>query len=107
MAQGPISELCGEAPGSVASVPCVADGAVVGALEVAGKTGGGGFTFDDVELVGLLGEIAGPALAELRGLTPDVRSPGELADELRALAAADPVRYTQVALLIDALLAER
>jgi hypothetical protein len=36
-----------------------------------------------------------------------VRSPGELADELRALATADPARYTQVALLIDALLAER
>ena len=73
-------------------VPCLHDDAVLGALELVDKAGGGPFSFDDVELVTLLGGIAGAALS-VRGTEVVPRSPAEFATELARLASSDPGAY--------------
>jgi GAF domain-containing protein len=90
---------------AVLCVPCGTDDAVLGALEVVDKPGGGPFSIDDVELLTLLGTIAGAALAGGDDAAGAVPGPDELAAELRRLAAADPSRYAFVAAAVDALLA--
>ena len=82
-------------PASVLCVPCAHDDDVLGVLELVDKAGGGPFTFDDVELITVLANIAGSALAESAGGV--VRSPDELGGELRQLAADDPTAYVAVA----------
>ena len=86
------------------SVPCATDDGVFGALEVIDKQDGGRFTIDDVEIVTLLGGIAGAALADTSDATATVIPPEELAGELRQLAAGDPARYASVAGVVRALL---
>ena len=90
---------------SVLCVPCATDDDVVGALEVIDKQDEGRFTIDDVELVTLLGGIAGAALADDEAGGVAVAGPDELAGELRQLAGADPARYESVASIVSALLA--
>ena len=51
----------GLVPVSILCVPCHYGDAVVGALELVDKAGGVPFSFDDVELVTLLGSIVGAA----------------------------------------------
>lgn len=77
------------------------DGRVL--LEVAGRAGDGGFAFEDLEALASLATI-GAAAADEDGAADDVPSPGQLAAELSALAAADPGRYREVARLVDSLL---
>ena len=91
-------------PTSVLSVPCATDDGVLGALEVIDKQEGGRFTIDDVEIVTLLGGIAGAALVDASGAAATVTPPEELAGELRQLAAGDPARYASVAGVVRALL---
>jgi hypothetical protein len=72
-------------------------------LEVAGKRGGGGFTFDDIEAATSYANIAASAVAE-HGDRPEVPTPAELGAGLSALAAADATRYRQVAALVETML---
>ena len=53
----------GRMPASLLCVPCHHEDAIVGALELVDKAGGAPFSIDDVELVTLLGGIAGAALS--------------------------------------------
>jgi phosphoserine phosphatase RsbU/P len=94
----------GRLPASMLCVPCLHDDAVVGALELVDKAGGGPFSFDDVELVTLLGAIAGAALS-MAGAEVAARSPAEFATELAQLAASDPEAYARLSSVLEALLA--
>jgi GAF domain-containing protein len=90
---------------SVISVPCSDEDETRGALEVVDKAGGASFSYDDLELVTLLANIAGPMLA-LDGTTgPSAPEPHELADALTGLAVSNPVRYASLATMIGSLLA--
>lgn len=98
-----IGARLGARPGTTLCVPCGDENEVFGALEVVDKAGGGTFTFDDVEIVTLLGTIAGAALAG--GPTgADVVSPTELGADLERAALEDPRRYAALASAISALL---
>jgi GAF domain-containing protein len=96
--------LLGRRPSSVLCVPCASGDAVVGVLELVDKTGGGNFTFDDVELASLLAGIAAAAV-EAGGGDARVTSPAELGGELERLALSDPAEYGRVARLVEAILA--
>lgn len=104
LAEGLPAEL-GLTPISVLCVPCVADDNVLGALELVDKQDGGAFGVDDLEICGMLGEVAGAALSQ-EALIPEVQGPHELGTELERLSAADPERYRSVASLLTALLAD-
>lgn len=96
--------LLGSAPVSVLCVPCVWEDEAVGALQLVNKAGGGAFSFDDVEVVSILGTIAGAALAE--GVeSAGHRTAAELGAELRRLEGADPATFRAVASVLEALLA--
>jgi sigma-B regulation protein RsbU (phosphoserine phosphatase) len=103
LAEG-VAMLLGRAPQAVLSVPCSTADAVLGALEVVDKAGGGRFTFDDVELVTLLAGIAAAALTTSAPALIAPR-PTELAGDLQRLAETDAVRYAAVATAVNALLA--
>jgi hypothetical protein len=75
-------------------------------LEVVRLEGREGFTFDDVEIVSLLADIAGAAIADDATSTIEVTPPARLSVELTALAAQDSQRYADVARVIDALLGQ-
>ena len=94
----------GRSPASVLCVPCHDDDVVVGAIELVDKAGGAPFSFDDVELVTLLGGIAGPAL-RAGGPQEAVRPPAEFAIELAHLASSDPPAYARLSVVLEALLA--
>ena len=95
------SQAISAAP-SALCVPCICEDEAVGALELQDKVGGGAFTIDDLELAGLLGGIAGVAIARRRASeSPD---PTRLAGDLGRLAAADPSRYATIANLVRSLL---
>ena len=85
------------------NIPAVIVINYAGVLEVIDKQDGGRFSIDDVEIVTLLGGIAGAALADAGDAVPVV-SPDELASGLRQLAVADPARYASVAEAVRALL---
>ncbi|HSL56576.1 MAG TPA: hypothetical protein VK866_01920 [Acidimicrobiales bacterium] len=78
------------------------DGRVL--VEVAGKVGGGGFAFEDIEALESLAAI-GAAAVEERHDADDVPPPARLGAELAALAAADARRYRDVARMLETLLA--
>jgi GAF domain-containing protein len=100
--EGVVAAL-GIRPTSVLCVPCAHDDEVVGVLELVDKSGGGAFTFDDVELATVLATIAGAALVD-RGPGVSVRSADELGAELHQLSGSDPAAYVRVATVIEALL---
>lgn len=87
---------------SALCVACTCDDEVVGAIELEDKARGGPFTIDDLELAGLLGGIAGAALARRRPTTPP--DPTRLSGDLGRLAAADWPRYATIARLVRSLL---
>jgi sigma-B regulation protein RsbU (phosphoserine phosphatase) len=93
----------GRQPKSVLCVPCMQQDTVLGVLELLDKTGGGPFSFDDVELVTLLAGIAGAALAAA-GTEIAVRPPAEIATELTLLSSSDPVAYARLATVLEAML---
>jgi GAF domain-containing protein len=100
---GGVAALIGVAPTAVLCVPC-GESEVVGALELVDKVGGGGFTFDDVELATLLAGVAGVAL-ESRIDRAEVPGVGELGAMFERIAATEPARYSALATMVAALLA--
>ena len=89
-------------PASILAVPCGHD-EVNGVLEVV-DAADGAFSYDAVEIVTLLAEVAGAALFEDDDSSRPVVSPTEVGNELRALADSDPRRYAEVAGAITMLL---
>jgi sigma-B regulation protein RsbU (phosphoserine phosphatase) len=100
-----LAQALGRQPGSVLSVPCEADDAVAGAVELIDKAGGAGFSFDDVELATVLARIAGVSLtATARGQGSTSLSLADLPRELARLAAEEPDQYPAVAAVVSALM---
>ena len=89
-------------PASLLAVPCSED-EVHGVLELADAPGGR-FSFDDVETVALLADVAGAALGESDESAEIPPSPIELSAALTTLASTDPVRYAAFARAFGALL---
>lgn len=98
-----VAVLLGRPPSSVLCAPCENEGEPVGAIVLADKAGGERFSFDDVELAGLLATVAGAAMAG--GGRRRIPSPDDLASALRHLADADPARYATVALAVGEIVA--
>lgn len=88
-------------PHSILAAPCEVDD-LVGVLEVVDAVAGS-FTYDDVETLTLLAEIAAAALVEGDELAAPP-SPLRLAEALASLSATDPARYREVARAVEALL---
>jgi hypothetical protein len=97
--------LVGRVPASICAVPCEGLDNLVGVLEVVDKAAGP-FSFDDVEVVTLLGGVAGAALDDGATTAHDLPDPATIAEELTSLRDADPTRYRRVTVLIEALLAD-
>jgi hypothetical protein len=89
---------------SVLCVPCAHGDDVLAIVELVDKLGGGGFTFDDIEIVTMLADIVG---AVLRSGIVEIDPPPleELYAGLRQLAASDAGSYARVASILEALLA--
>lgn len=98
------TELLGRTPQSLVAVPCATATDPIGVLQVIDKFGSPGFTFDDVEVISLLGTVAGAALADAGAVAEEVPSPSQLAAALTALADSDPGRYARVAPVLESLL---
>lgn len=92
-------------PGAVLAAPCNHED-VVGVLEVVRARGAEAFTFDDVEIIALLGEIGGAVIAADDGGSAEVTPPARLSQELIALAQTDAQRYADVARVVEALLGQ-
>lgn len=73
-------------------------------LEVAAKRDGTGFTFDDIDAVASLAQVAAVAISEQRDDMIEVPAPATLAAELSDLAGRDLRRYREVASLLRGLL---
>lgn len=100
------TSLLGRDPTAIVCVPCHDDDQPLGALQLVDKDGGGAFTFDDVELVTLIAQIAGAALAEGAGASSRVPTPAQLSSDLTRLAEADPTQYAAIAQALTALLSQ-
>lgn len=87
-------------PAALLVAPCHAD-EVMGVIELVDPPSGS-FSFDDVETVTLLSEIAGAALGETAPVSAPP-SPAELGRRLATLAADDPTRYAEIARVVEAL----
>jgi GAF domain-containing protein len=98
------TQLLGRVPASLVCVPCASAAEPVGVLQVYDKVGAGGFSFDDVEILTLLGTVAGAALADAGAVVEDVPSPQLLGSALAGLADVDPAQYAKVALIVSSLL---
>lgn len=97
------ASLLGRNPNSVLAVPIEGQGRMLGVLELI-DAADADFGVEDTEQAMLHAAVAAVALADPRLMgTPDVPEPAELAAELRRLEAADPVRYTTVATIVQAL----
>lgn len=93
----------GASSGHLLAVPCVHEDTCLGVLEVVAGDARGRFDLDDVELVTLLGSVAGAAVHErLGGSAPPTAE--QLATELKHLAASDPGRFATVSRLVAAVL---
>ena len=103
-AEGVVALVGGGHPSSVLAVPCVSHDSVNGVMELVTKHGGGPFTFDDVEIATLLGDVAGAVLASDVAAGAAVPSPRELGDDLVRLAATDPTRYAALATFLASVL---
>jgi hypothetical protein len=101
-----VAAIVGSRSDSVLAVPCGTDDAVHGVMELVGKHGGGPFSFDDVEIVTLLGTVAGAALGAETAPDLNPPSPEELAGKLARLATADPARYSTIAIFLASTLAD-
>jgi hypothetical protein len=88
-------------PAALLAAPCGVE-EVIGVLELVDPDGGS-FTFDDVETVSLLADVAGVALDETEPASAPP-TPAALADALSRLERADSVRYAAIARAVQALL---
>ena len=98
-----LSRWCDDAR-SVLAVPCAGTDGVLGVLELAGKSGGGNFSIDDVELVSVLAGIAASALL---ATSPAAAAPSELAERLTGLAQIDPDAFAALSAVVDRLAPRR
>ncbi|HEY3019015.1 MAG TPA: GAF domain-containing protein [Solirubrobacteraceae bacterium] len=89
---------------AVVCVPCLGDGAVLGALELVDDREGRSFALDEIERATSLAAVAGVALGR-DGDGAGVPAPGELAASVARLAERDPERYAAVARALGAMLA--
>ncbi|HUI49668.1 MAG TPA: GAF domain-containing protein [Acidimicrobiia bacterium] len=101
-----VAALVGERPLSVLAVPAGSGEAVHGVIELVDKHGGGPFSFDDVEIATLLGNVAGTALVAASAAPVAAPSPTELGSRLARLAASDPARYLPLAQFLADVLAD-
>jgi sigma-B regulation protein RsbU (phosphoserine phosphatase) len=99
-----LAAALGRSPSSLVCVPCESGGEIPGALELIDKSGGGPFSFDDLEMATLLAGIAGSALANQSSAEVRVPEPAALSGSLAALAQDDPARYATIAALLGALI---
>lgn len=88
-------------PGGLLAVPCVRND-VVAVIELC-TASDRRFTFDDVEIVSLLSDIAAAAIVET-GVVSPAPEPRALGALLNALHRSDPVRYDLVARFVDGLM---
>jgi GAF domain-containing protein len=93
------------APGAVLSVPCLGGGGVLGLIEVRGGPGIEPFSPEATRVATLFAEIAAAMLEESGERTEAVPPPAELGAELARLADDEPARYSAIASVIGALLA--
>jgi sigma-B regulation protein RsbU (phosphoserine phosphatase) len=103
-ADEPAAALLGRPPLSLLCAPCSGASDAVGVLQVLDKGGGGAFSFDDVEVVTLLGTVMGAALVDAGAASDELPPPARLGRDLSGLADTDPARYATVARLVDSLL---
>jgi GAF domain len=88
-------------PSAILAVPCGTE-EVIGVVELVDPAGGA-YSFDDVEVVSMLADVAGAAMTET-GAGPAPPSPAALARGLELLAASDAGRYAAVARAVESLL---
>jgi GAF domain len=88
-------------PSAILAVPCGTE-EVIGVVELVDPAGGA-YSFDDVEVVSMLADVAGAAMTET-GTGPTPPSPAALALGLERLAAGDAGRYAAVARAVESLL---
>jgi GAF domain len=88
-------------PSAILAVPCGTE-EVVGVIELVDPAGGA-YSFDDVEVISMLADVAGAAMTET-GAGPVPPSPAALALGLERLAASDSGRYAAVARSVESLL---
>jgi len=98
--------VLGRQPASIVCVPCADDERVVGVLQLVDRADGGPFGFDDLEMLSMLGTVAGASLVESGGGLLDVPSPEALGRDLASLADADPTRYAALARVIEVMLGQ-
>lgn len=100
------SAVLGRQPASLVCVPCADDERVLGVLQLVDRADGGPFGFDDLELLSMLGSVAGASLEESGGGLLDVPTPAALSHDLTRLAEADPNRYAALARVIEVMLGQ-
>ena len=88
-------------PSAILAVPCGTE-EVIGVVELVDPAGGA-YSFDDVEVVSMLADVAGAAMTET-GAGPSAPSPAALSRWLERLAASDAGRYAAVARAVESLL---
>ncbi len=98
--------VLGRQPASIVCVPCADDERVLGVLQLVDRADGGPFGFDDLELLSMLGAVAGASLLESGGGLLDVPPPDVIGRELSRLADADPNRYAALARVIEVMLGQ-
>lgn len=98
--------VLGRQPASIVCVPCADDERILGVLQLVDRADGGPFGFDDLEMLTMLGTVAGAALVESGGGLRGVPSPETLGHELVRLADADPNRYAAMARVIETMLGQ-
>lgn len=92
-------------PTSLLCFPSPYGGRVVGAVQLVDKANGSPFDVDDVELLGMLAEVAGAAIYQsAERAVAEPLSPDELGIRLRLLAAHDRARYDAIADIASELL---
>lgn len=96
----------GGGPGVPANLLVAPGGEGVVVLELIDKQGSAAFTFEDLELAASFASVAAVASEERDGVPTDVAPPAQLGAELAALSERNPLRYREVAHVVEALLGQ-
>jgi GAF domain-containing protein len=99
-----VTHVLGRRISALLCVPCTGEEETVGALAVLDKVGGNAFPMHEAEIVSLLADIAGVALAQGADTRP-LPAPAELTAGLADLAREDPERYAAMSSVVSTLLA--
>lgn len=98
--------VLGRQPASTVCVPCADEERVLGVLQLVDRADGGPFGFDDLELLSMLGTVAGASLLESGGGMLSAPTPESLGSDLARLAEVDPNRYAALARVIEVMLGQ-